>query len=119
MTSTGSRPTPGWFDLSTPDAAQARRFYQELFGWTVNAIDETYALVGGDGGSPAGGIGQAGPGSPYTGFVVYFAVDDVEAALARAESLGGSRVMEPSPTPMGRIAVFADPDGNRVGLVSH
>ncbi|MGW2149997.1 VOC family protein [Nonomuraea bangladeshensis] len=109
----------GWFDISTPDAPRARRFYQELFGWTVNAIDETYALVGGDGDRPAGGIGQAGPDSPYTGVVVYFAVDDVEAALERAESLGGSRVMEPAPTPMGRIAVFADLDGNRVGLVSH
>ncbi|MEZ7125271.1 VOC family protein [Nonomuraea sp. AD125B] len=109
----------GWFDISTPDAPRARRFYQELFGWTVNAIDETYALVGGDGDRPAGGIGQAGPGSPYTGVVVYIAVDDVEAALERAESLGGSRVMEPAPTPMGRIAVFADLDGNRVGLVSH
>ncbi|MGA4992700.1 VOC family protein [Nonomuraea bangladeshensis] len=109
----------GWFDISTPDAPRARRFYQELFGWTVNAIDETYALVGGDGDRPAGGIGQAGPGSPYIGVVVYFAVDDVEAALARAEGLGGSRVMEPAPTPMGRIAVFADLDGNRVGLVSH
>ncbi|MEU6796610.1 VOC family protein [Nonomuraea wenchangensis] len=109
----------GWFDISTPDAPRARRFYRELFGWAVNVIDETYALVGGDGDRPAGGIGQAGPGSPYTGIVVYFAVDDVEAALARAESLGGSRVMEPAPTPMGRIAVFADPDGNKVGLVSH
>ncbi|MEU4512383.1 VOC family protein [Nonomuraea wenchangensis] len=118
MTSTGSRPTPGWFDISTPDAARARRFYEELFGWTVNAIDETYALVGGDGDRPAGGIGQAGPSSPYTGIVVYFAVDDVEAALARAEGLGGGRVMEPTPTPMGRIAVFADLDGNQVGLVS-
>ncbi|WP_169984150.1 VOC family protein [Microbispora sp. H10836] len=118
MTSTGSHPTPGWFDISTPDASRSRRFYQELFGWTVNVIDETYALVGGDNDRPAGGIGQAGPGSPYTGIVVYFTVDDVEAALARAESLGGSPVLEPRPTPLGRIAVFADPDGNHVGLVS-
>jgi uncharacterized protein len=109
-------PAPVWFDISTPDAPQARRFYQELFGWTVTAIDETYGLVGD--GQPAGGIGQAGPESPYTGIVVYFQVDDVDSALARAEELGASRVMEPADTPMSRIAVVADPDGNLVGLLS-
>jgi predicted enzyme related to lactoylglutathione lyase len=32
--------------------------------------------------------------------------------------LGGTRVMEPAVTPVGRIAAFADPDGNPVGLLS-
>ncbi|GIH27862.1 hypothetical protein Aph01nite_61720 [Acrocarpospora phusangensis] len=108
--------TPGWFDISSPDAARARQFYQEMFGWPIHAIDDTYALVGGP---PAGGIGQAGPDSPYTGIVVYFPVDDVETALLRAEKLGGSRTMDPQSVPgMGRIAVFTDPDGNAVGLKS-
>lgn len=106
---------PAWFDISTPDAARPRRFFQELFGWPVNAIDETYALVG-DGGQPTGGIGQAGPDAPYTGIVIYFPVDDMDSALARAESLGGARVLDPTDTPMSRIAVFTDPDGNLVGL---
>ncbi|MFC4591049.1 VOC family protein [Sphaerisporangium corydalis] len=118
MTSNEHPHTPAWFDISTPDAPRARRFYQEMFGWPVNVIDETYALVGDDHGRPAGGIGHAGPGSPYTGFVAYFRVDDVDAALASAEKLGGTRVMEPTDTPTGRIAAFADPDGNPVGLLS-
>jgi predicted enzyme related to lactoylglutathione lyase len=114
-----SRPYgPAWFDISTPDAARARHFYQELFSWPVKLIDETYALVGDHGGQPAGGIGQAGPGSPYVGIVVYFPVDDVDSALARAEKLGGRRVLDPVDTPVSRIAVFTDPDGNRIGLVS-
>lgn len=84
---------PAWFDISTSDAPRARRFYQDLFGWPVNVLDETYALVGDDGGQPTGGIGQAGPDSPYAGFVAYFPVDDVDSALARAEQLGGTRVL--------------------------
>ncbi|MGW0192428.1 hypothetical protein [Nonomuraea sp. NPDC003201] len=40
-----------------------------MFDWPVNAIDETYALIGDDGGRPTGGIGQAGPHNPYTGIV--------------------------------------------------
>ena len=109
---------PAWFDISTPEASRTRRFYQDLFDWPSNVLDETYALVGDDGGHPTGGIGQAGPDSPYVGLVVYFPVDDVDAALARAEQLGGSRVLAPVDTPISRIAVFTDPDGNRVGLVS-
>jgi uncharacterized protein len=109
---------PAWFDISTPDAARARHFYRDLFGWPSSVLDETYVLVGDDGGQPTGGIGQAGPDSPYVGLVVYFPVEDVDAALARAEQLGGNRVQAPVDTPVSRIAVFIDPDGNRVGLVS-
>ena len=123
MTPNRHHPVPAWFDISTPDAARARRFYQELFGWTVNTLDETYALVG-DGDRPTGGIGQTGPGGPYTGIVVYFQVDDVDDALARAETLGGARVMEPtrplpsagspsSPTPTAIPSDCSVADGRR------
>lgn len=104
---------PAWFDISTPDAARARTFYQGLFGWQLRVLDTGYTLVDTD-----GGIGQAGEGSPYTGVVVYFPVDDLTSALDRAEELGGTRVMDPVPVPdRGRIALFTDPDGNTVGLV--
>ncbi|WP_328543408.1 MULTISPECIES: VOC family protein [unclassified Streptomyces] len=107
-----------WFDISTPDAPRARRFYQELFGWPVHVMDDTYALVGDEDGRPTGGVGQAGPDSPYTGLVAYFPVDDVDAALARAERLGATRILSPTDTPASRIAVFTDLDGNHVGLIS-
>jgi predicted enzyme related to lactoylglutathione lyase len=109
---------PAWFDISTPDAPRARRFYKDLLGWPIDGLDATYALVGGSDGPPTGGIGQAGPESPYIGLVVYFPVDDVDAALARAEQLGATRILSPTDTPISRIAVFTDPDGNQVGLVS-
>lgn len=117
MTTAESNHVPAWFDISTPDAPRAHSFYREMFGWPVNVLDDTYALVG-DGSRPTGGIGQAGPDSPYTGIVVYFPVDDIASALTRAESLGGTRVMEPTETPTGMIAAITDPDGNTVGLQS-
>ncbi|MGK4584672.1 VOC family protein [Kitasatospora sp. HPMI-4] len=110
---------PAWFDISTPDSERTRTFYKELLGWNVTVLDETYALVGGADGEPTGGIGQAGSGSPYTGVVVYFPVEDVEVALQQVEKLGGTRRLDPQSVPgRGRIAVFIDPDGNPVGLVS-
>jgi len=114
MTPAG-HPAPAWFDIPSPDAPRARRFYQEMFGWPANLLDETCALVAA---RAAGGIGQAGPDSPDTGIVDYFRVDDIDDALARAVALGGTRVMAPAETPMSRIAPFADPDGNLIGLLS-
>jgi predicted enzyme related to lactoylglutathione lyase len=109
---------PAWFDICSPDAGRARAFYQEMFGWPVKVLDETYALIGARDEDATGGIGQDGPSSPYTGIVVYFPVDDIEAALDRAEKLGGGRRLEPVPIPgRGRLAVFTDPDGNPVGLL--
>jgi predicted enzyme related to lactoylglutathione lyase len=110
---------PGWFDISTPDSKRARDFYQKMFGWQINALDDNYALLGGEGGAPAAGMGTAGPDAPYTGIVVYFPVSDIDAAYERAtKELGGGEVLAPTETPLGRMAVFTDPDGNKVGLMT-
>jgi len=47
---------------------------------------------------------------------IYMRVDDLD----RAEKLGGKRLVPPVDLPgdYGRFAVFADPDGNQVGLRS-
>ena len=61
----------------------------------------------------------AGP-EGYDGHVTFYVeVPDVEAALAKAEELGGSRIMGPDDV-MGRMVIgqFADPEGHVVGLVS-
>jgi uncharacterized protein len=45
-------------------------------------------------------------------------VPDVEAALARAESLGGTRMMGPDQPMEGlEIGLFTDPEGHTIGLV--
>lgn len=48
----------------------------------------------------------------------YIEVPDVEAALAKAASLGGSRIMGPDKV-MGGIEIgqFSDPEGHMVGVV--
>lgn len=110
---------PAWFDISTPDAGRAREFYGMVFGWTAHAANPDYSLLmNGSEQGPIGGMGQSGPQSPYTGLVLYIGVDDVDAALERAETAGASRTLLPVSVPgQGRIAVFRDPDGNHVGLI--
>ena len=49
----------------------------------------------------------------------YIEVPDVEAALAKAESLGGTRLMGPEEVMDGLVlGHFHDPEGHLVGVVS-
>ncbi len=64
-----------------------------------------------------GGIGEGPDG--YEGHVTFYvAVDDVEAALQKAEQLGGTRVMGPEDI-MGQVVLgqFKDPEGHLIGVV--
>ena len=108
---------PAWFEISSPDAPGARHFYQQMFGWPVNLLNETYALDGSEGDQPTGDR-PGWPRQPVHRDCRLLRVDHVDDALARAEALGGTRVMEPAETPASRIAAFADPDGNLIGLLS-
>lgn len=112
------------FEIVGKDAAQLQGYYSELFGWEIDANNPmNYGLVQRDGNtSPAGvGIGGGiGPGPEgYGGHVTfYIEVPDVEAALAKAESLGGTRVMGPEQVmEMVEIGLFNDPEGHMVGVV--
>ncbi len=110
-----------YFEIVSPDAARARAFYTELFGWSADADPALggYALVdtGAGGDAIGGGIGPAAePGE--AGVKIYMRVEDVEACLEKAEKLGGTLVVPPHDLPgdAGRTAIFTDPDGNKVGL---
>jgi uncharacterized protein len=49
---------------------------------------------------------------------IYVEVPDVEAALAQAEKLGGTRLMGPTQVPGGpALGQFADPEGHLIGVV--
>lgn len=73
--------------------------------------------VNADGVGIGGGVG-AGP-EGYPGHVTFYVeVPDVEAALAKAESLGGSRMMGPDKvTEQVEIGQFGDPEGHVIGVV--
>jgi predicted enzyme related to lactoylglutathione lyase len=112
------------FEIIANDAEKLRGYYSELFGWEFNADNpmnygtvDREANTNADGIGIGGGIG-AGP-EDYDGHVTfYIEVPDVEAALAKAESLGGSRMMGPENVMEGiEIGLFNDPEGRTVGVV--
>ena len=76
----------GYFTLDTPDVDKARAFYAGLFGWRFDEASSspTYAhVVGSD---PAFGITK---GEQKAFPNLYFRVDDIHAACARVNELGG------------------------------
>lgn len=113
------------FEIVGKDGAELRSFYSAIFGWQIDAANPmNYGIVSREGNTNAdgagigGGIGQGPDG--YEGHVTfYIEVDDVEATLAQAASLGGSRVMGPHEVPgMGIVlGQFKDPEGHMIGLV--
>lgn len=106
-----------WFEVAARDQPAMKQFYAGLFDWELVDMEEMpYATVQSNGSGIPGGIGAAAPGQD--GHVTFYVeVDDVGSALSKAESMGGSQVMEPTAIPKGEIALFADPEGHVVGLM--
>jgi predicted enzyme related to lactoylglutathione lyase len=114
------------FEIIGRDPEKLRSYYGDLFGWQFDTdnpmnygIVQREGNVGPDGVGIGGGVGGPGP-EGYSGHVTFYvAVPDVEAALAKAGSLGGSRVMGPEKVmEQVEIGLFNDPEGHLVGVVS-
>ena len=112
------------FEVIGNDGEKLQRYYSALFGWEIDSDNPmNYGIVQRDGNVNADGVGigggiGAGP-EGYSGHVTFYVeVPDVEAALAKAESLGGSRMMGPDVVAEGvEIGLFNDPEGHVVGVV--
>lgn len=117
------------FEIIGKNPEKLRDYFGELFGWqfdtsspVAEAVSEpaNYGFVdritAPDGAGIPGGIGG---GAGYPAHVVFYVgVPDVEAALAQAESLGGSRVMGPEKVMEDiEIGLFNDPEGHLIGVV--
>jgi hypothetical protein len=104
------------FEVHGKDAAKLRTFYSSLFGWKIDTNNPMqYGIVSAEPGGIGGGISQS-PNGPMVTF--YVAVDEPSKALAEVKKLGGKTLMEPHQIPGGPlIAMFADPEGNPIGLL--
>ena len=112
------------FEIVGKDMDTLHRYYSDLFGWEISADNPmSYGIVAREGNTNPDGVGigggiGAGP-EGYPGHVTFYVeVQDVEASLAQAESLGGSRMMGPEQVMEGvEIGLFTDPEGHLVGVV--
>lgn len=112
-----------WYELMTTDAAGAQRFYPAITGWGTqkwDAPNSDYTMWT-SGGVPFGGMvqlttAQRAQGIPPN-WLLYIAVDSVDAAASKATSLGGKVMMAPQDIPgTGRFAVIQDPQGATLAI---
>ena len=112
-----------YFEMGGPDAAALQDFYAGLFGWSIEGVtspvgaNNYYFVSPAEGGIP-GGIMQTGENMPPNYLMVYVRVDDLQASLDKAVSLGAEALLQPFTLAgnAGSIAVFRDPAGNVLGL---
>jgi predicted enzyme related to lactoylglutathione lyase len=104
-------------EFSAQDLEAAGRFYSDLFGWKVEQMPEMNYAMYETGSEIGGGFNPVSESNPAGSVVVYIGTDDIDASLAKAESLGGKTVVPKSEIPgMGWFGIFSDPSGNMVGL---
>ena len=111
-----------WTELNTRDIGKAGEFYTKAFGWKAVLSDvpgmayTEFQLNG----SSIAGMMEMPPNVPAevpAYWLVYFAVDDCENAIATATSNGGSVLVPPMDVPTGRFAVISDPFGANLGVI--
>jgi len=103
-------------EFKSSDFARTSDFYAKLFDWQTaqNASGSYMKMDSSDG--PSGGWVRADlVQSP--GPIAYLVVDDLEAKMDAVEQAGGRVLVRSMPfAGGGEIGLFADPDGNVLGL---
>ena len=103
-----------WSELNTRNLDAAKKFYTDVFGWGWGGGDDYGEFMVGDrvvGGAMPMTPDRFPPEVPEH-WLVYFAVDDVNAAVATIKANGGTTMMDPFDAgEVGTMVVAMDPQG--------
>jgi uncharacterized protein len=107
----------GWIELTTDNIEGSKTFYSEVFGWSVGGNDN-YVEFGIAGEMVAGMLPKTEAMASMPNFWgVYFNVENVEDAVEKIVSLGGSIFMPPTAVEVGTFAVVADSNGTMFAII--
>ena len=107
------------FEIASSGTEKLQKCYADLFEWHIDASNPMgYGLVDTKTETGISG-GITGTNGRPNMVSFYVEVEDIEAKLKEAEELGGSVIMPVTSIPgMVTFAMFSDPEGNCIGLVS-
>lgn len=119
-----------WSEFAVTDLEKSKAFYSNVFGWEFKASENTgnemayleFSSCGGE--QPDSALYQIDPamfgGTPPPPHIAqYVSVDNVDATLEKAKTLGGTVVFGPYDIPKaGRMAVITDPTGANISLIT-
>lgn len=105
------------WQIHAGDVARAGGFYREVFDWRfAPVVDGLWGSVEAHRQVGLDAAMSVASGPPL--LFPYVDVADLEATLAIVERLGGRTVLPPWQADAAiRLAIFTDPEGNRVGLI--
>ncbi len=108
-----------WFEILGKDSDKTQAFYGDLFNWEFdNTWMPGYGMTKEEETGIGGGVGKDPDGGTWA--IFYVGVDDIDASIAKVSAKGGTIIVPKTDIPDGpTIAVFADPEGNKVGLVQN
>jgi predicted enzyme related to lactoylglutathione lyase len=105
-----------WDELYAADVGAASSFYGAIAGWTTGPFKDDYQVFT-SGDTMVAGLMPKPKEMPVSAWGLYFAVDDTDAATAKAQELGATVMMEPTTMEnVGRFSILADPTGAGFGL---
>jgi uncharacterized protein len=102
-----------WNELASPDLDASSAFYSDLFGWSIEPFEgspQPYLIIKNhERGN--GGIRELDPPGTPPHWLVYFAIGDIDAGLAKVEELGGTGHAGPIDIQIAKIGIVQDPQG--------
>jgi predicted enzyme related to lactoylglutathione lyase len=118
------------FEMPYDNAERVANFYRSAFDWQMQRLGEEmggYVLAmttESDDKGPTkpgainGGFFPKAPDQPAKEPSVVISVDDIKASTKKVTDAGGRILGEPMEIPgIGQYVAFADPEGNRVGML--
>lgn len=113
------------FEIHADDTSRARKFYETVFGWTFQRLDdqtfEYWLITTGEPNQGGGMMPRSAPapaaGSSPNSFVVTIGVDSVDETV-RVATGAGAQVAAPKVGigGMGWVAYLTDTEGNLFGV---
>jgi predicted enzyme related to lactoylglutathione lyase len=106
-------------ELMSTDTDKSKAFFGKLFNWELEDMPMpagAYTMIKVGSGTGGGIMHNPIPGAPSS-WVPYVDVEDLRAATAKAQSLGGKLMKEITEIPnMGSFSIITDPTGAMLGL---
>jgi predicted enzyme related to lactoylglutathione lyase len=102
-----------YLEIGSPDPAASKAFYGGLFGWEVGepSMPARYSMIDED----RGGLWDTSQTGGASWAIFYVQVDDVPAAIERAQGLGAAVAVPLVDNGAIEFAHLTDPMGNRFG----
>ncbi len=106
-----------WIELTTDNIEGSQQFYCDVFDWTAEGTD-AYVEFALDGNSIAGMMPKPESMMGMPNFWgVYFEVENINDAAAKATELGGTVYVPPTKIDAGHFAVVADSNGTMFNIM--